>query len=405
MSVIRKTFALSGITALIAAASIAGGSAGYASPAGEPGGGNQSGNQGGPGGTAGTTCNVPSRYATIQTAVDAPTCKIIRVAAGTYAENVVINRSLTLYGARSGQDARTRRSGGESVIGGNAANITISAGNVIVDGFTLNGPVDRGTAAILLQSGNTGETIQNNIINNPGRAAQIQTSRTTFRGNLVKNTATARDAFEANTVAVRDVAFFSNSFSGGVSANDNYRADITIIEGNANVTVADNRSTGDGTLIALFQTAGAKIYNNTVAGASDSSAIYLGGKNSNVVVTGNVVSGASSGVKVNNISGYGTNSGVNIYGNVLRNNAYGVNVDAASTSTAVQVTRNYLVGNTTAGVFTDPAAGATTNATCNWWGSSRGPGAVGPGNGDKVSSTVTYQPWLRSSNLNGDCRR
>jgi hypothetical protein len=43
------------------------------------------------------------------------------------------------------------------------------------------------------------------------------------------------------------------------------------------------------------------------------------------------------------------------------------------------------------------------DATCNWWGAANGPGSVGPGYGDKVSTNVTFSPWLTTSNLSGPC--
>src|SRR6266404_659614 len=141
---------------------------------------------------AAMTCSVPTlTYPTIQSAVNDSICTTINVAAGTYNENVIIPRSLTLNGAHAGIDARGR-SGAESIInGGVLANITITANGVTVDGFTLNGPSSPGTAAIVMQTGNTGETIQNDIVNNPGRAASITTSNTTFSQNAVNNTATS----------------------------------------------------------------------------------------------------------------------------------------------------------------------------------------------------------------------
>jgi hypothetical protein len=348
-------------------------------------------------------CAVPSRYPTIQAAVDAPTCTVIKVEPGTYAENVKITRSLTLNGAQAGRDARTRRGGGESVVNGGAeANFTITADNVTIDGFTLNGPPSSGTAALVMQSGNSGETVQNTIINNPGRAASITTSRTVFRANLVRNTSTATDGFQGNSRPVRDVTISANSFSGANPAV--YNADVTFIEGNANLTVADNRSTGDGTLVALFKTTGARVTGNTVVSAGGSSAVYVGGGNRAVAVSENTISAAGSGVKVANAFGAGTNSGITITRNTLRNNEYGVNIATASTSDAVQATRNSLTGNTKFGVFNDPASGATANATCNWWGSLTGPGPVGPGKGDKVSTGVTYKPWLKLSTLLLACR-
>jgi hypothetical protein len=43
------------------------------------------------------------------------------------------------------------------------------------------------------------------------------------------------------------------------------------------------------------------------------------------------------------------------------------------------------------------------DATCNWWGAANGPGPVGPGSGDKVTTGVTFISWLKSTNLNGKC--
>src|SRR5882724_11482208 len=162
----------------------------------------------------GPTCNVPTDYPSIQAAVNVAGCTTINVAAGTYTENVTIPRGLTLKGARAGVDARGR-SGAESIVnGGVGPNITITADGVTVDGFTLNGPVSSGTAAIVMQTGNTGETIQNNIINNPGRAASITTSNTTFSQNAVNNTATASDGFQANSTPLSNLTISDNSFSG-----------------------------------------------------------------------------------------------------------------------------------------------------------------------------------------------
>jgi hypothetical protein len=389
---IRFTLISGGIAATIAAVAVASGGVGYASsfaPEHDASGG-------------GGSCSVPSRYRTIQAAVAVATCATIRVAPGTYAESVAITRSLTLSGAKSGQDARSRHGGGESIINGGAlATITITADNVTIDGFTLTGPSNPGTAALVMQSRNSGETVQNNIINNAGRAASITTSKTVFRRNAVKNTATASDGFEANSTPVQNVTISGNSFSGATPAG--YHADITFIEGNANVTVADNKSTGDGTLVALFKTAGARVTGNTVVGGGGASAIYVGGGDKNVLVSGNTVSAAGAAVKVANAFKAGTNANVNITGNILRKNEYGVNVAVGSTSTIVQANRNSIAGSTAYGVFNDPASGAATNATCNWWGTKSGPGPVGPGTGDKISTGVTYQPWLKSSQLSGAC--
>ncbi len=43
------------------------------------------------------------------------------------------------------------------------------------------------------------------------------------------------------------------------------------------------------------------------------------------------------------------------------------------------------------------------DGTCNWWNSAGGPGPVGPGSGDPVSTFVDFTPWLYSSDLDGPC--
>ncbi|GAA0544710.1 hypothetical protein GCM10010172_27870 [Paractinoplanes ferrugineus] len=348
-------------------------------------------------------CSVPSaQYRTIQSAVNATTCTGIKVAPGVYTENVQVNRSVTINGGKAGQDARGRRGTGETVLnGGVAPTFTITADNVVIDGFTLNGPPGGGTAALVMPGGNSGELIQNNIINNPGRAASITTSRTVFRKNVVKNTSTASDGFQGNSTPLRDVVIADNNFSGADSSH--YNADVTFIEGNANLTVSGNRSTGDGTLVALFKTTGARVVDNTVVGTSNSSAIFIGGKNSKITVSGNTISSAGSAVKVSNAIG-SPNSGVDITRNTLRGNQYGVQVAANSTTGVVLVTHNLISGNTMYGVYDDPTSGAATTATCNWWGAPTGPGAGARSRGDKASAGVTYKPWLLLPAFSAFCR-
>ena len=162
----------------------------------------------------GPTCNVPADYPTIQAAVNASGCATINVAPGSYTENVSILRTLTLRGAQAGHDARAPRGSESAINGGLGPDVTISANSVTVDGFTLNGPVSSGTAAIVMQTGNSGETIKNNIVNNPGRAASFTTSNTVFFQNLVKSTATASDGFQGNSTPVQNVLLADNTFGG-----------------------------------------------------------------------------------------------------------------------------------------------------------------------------------------------
>jgi hypothetical protein len=350
----------------------------------------------------GPVCNVPADYPTIQAAVNAPGCTTINVAPGTYTENVSIARTLTLNGAQHGHDARGR-SGAESTINGaGGPNVTITANNVTVDGFTLLGPVNQGTAAVVMNGGNSGERIQNNIIQNPGRAASYNTSSTTFFQNAVHATATAGDGFQENSSPVSNISILNNSFDGATSPN--YNTDINILgPGSTGIMVAGNSSQTDSTLVALFQTNGAQITCNTITNPTGS-AIYIGGGDSNITVTGNrITGGAFSAVRVANAFGDGPNSNITVTGNTLKNNGYGVNVGVLSITAGdtVQVHQNNITGNSVFGVNND-STGAV-DATNNWWGAANGPGPVGPGSGDKVSIGVTFKPWLRSANRNSPC--
>jgi nitrous oxidase accessory protein NosD len=78
-------------------------------------------------------------YMTIQAAINAANNgDTIKVADATYNESVNINKSLTLQGAQAGVDARNR-SGAESVISNSCSPVQITADNVILDGFTVQG--------------------------------------------------------------------------------------------------------------------------------------------------------------------------------------------------------------------------------------------------------------------------
>jgi hypothetical protein len=51
-----------------------------------------------------------------------------------------------------------------------------------------------------------------------------------------------------------------------------------------------------------------------------------------------------------------------------------------------------IFDNTGYGVYNDGSS--TIDAEYNWWGDASGPGGVGPGTGNAVSSYVDYEPWL-----------
>ncbi|MFM7767443.1 MAG: beta strand repeat-containing protein, partial [Bacteroidota bacterium] len=83
-------------------------------------------------------------YNDIQVAINAATAgDTINVCAGTYSQNIVVSKPLTLRGAQRGVKATDlARTGGESVLNGvgNSSSyvVTIEADNVTIDGFTVD---------------------------------------------------------------------------------------------------------------------------------------------------------------------------------------------------------------------------------------------------------------------------
>ena len=135
-------------------------------------------------------CASGAPYTTIQSAIDAASSgDTVQVCPGTYPEELTISKSITLLGPNSGTDPNTSSrtaeadivepsdtppSGNFAASGGSKVAITITASDVTVDGFSIDGhnpSASPGTInadeAVYVQDSN-GATIQNNIIENFG---------------------------------------------------------------------------------------------------------------------------------------------------------------------------------------------------------------------------------------------
>src|SRR2546423_6793655 len=143
-------------------------------------------------------------FTTIQSAVTAANPgDTIQVCPGTYNELVSVGKTLTILGAQSGVDARTRTVPvtSESVVSNGDGDFQIEADNVVIDGFTIQGVtndpnvVGHGlVAGIWTNPGFSGTSgghqIRNNIIQNNIIGIELDnvgTFQTKVERNLIQN--------------------------------------------------------------------------------------------------------------------------------------------------------------------------------------------------------------------------
>jgi hypothetical protein len=342
------------------------------------------------------TCSVPSlAYPTIQSAVDDPVCSTINVAPGVYAENVTINRSLTLNGAQAGQTVTTRISGGpaESTLQGanptgSVPVIVINASNVIVDGFTIrNSVLANAATGIDIKAISNDSIVRYNILDGintleagpTGTAQAIVLEsgplRTEIGQNLIQNVAASQ---AAHGILITDGDAINST--DNIYIHDNTITGVLSTSGGAygllvNTTMATSAIHFD--LNDLSNLEGATLV-HAISLASDTP--HLAVHNSNFT---NLIGPATDNVAVwfaNTQSMFGVAQSVTNNNFNLTVMSYGIGLEPGLT----------------------PAADPLT-AGCNWWGSPDGPGPVGPGSGARVSPNVLYSPWWTTPGPNAIC--
>ena len=248
---------------------------------------------------AATTWNVPSNYATIAAAIASVSVvdgDTIEVAAGTYAENITINKSLVLQGV----GATTTTISGTATTGTGATIVTITAPNVTVTGFKITNLFSKYGINVANRSG---VTITNNTI------TAIGGSDTTYNGNTFGIAVSSSSAAVANmTITNNTISNISNANGGSLkSANgivigfSTGASDITnlLIQGNAisGITAGKgaygillNHASGAGANTG--RTVSPQILDNTISNLNGlwAHGIGLEGGTPNAVVQGNNIS-------------------------------------------------------------------------------------------------------------------
>lgn len=220
-------------------------------------------------------------FSTIQAAITAASAgDVIDVCAGTYSENIVINKSLTLRGANAGVKATgTARSGGESIINGTGGGSTfvvhVQADNVTIDGFAINPRVNTTTSTVFARDA---INVRNDHVAKPGDAT-IGAYRTgiTIRNNWIYSN------IGSNTGQQQGITFGESPNNNSPSAPLN--AEL------ANVAITDNyidmvnTASSGGPRAIIF----GNQFQGTLSSGSKASILY-----SNFTITGNTVYGSNT---------------------------------------------------------------------------------------------------------------
>ncbi|MCH7920096.1 MAG: right-handed parallel beta-helix repeat-containing protein [Planctomycetes bacterium] len=207
----------------------------------------------------------------------------------------------------------------------------------------------------------SGCTVMNNHASGiaPGKN-QVQAAIVTITGCTISGNSNQTDPDnDRDGIRIRgSKAFYGDVLTGVISGNTifgNARAGITLAERTDGFIIENNNIFGHN--LDLIQGAGIRV-------AHESSSIY--DPCDNHLIVENTITGNSLGI-------------------VIAGGAGGANA----------FHYNSIHGNPGNGMENQTAA--EIDAENNWWGDGQGPGSVGPGNGDGVSSNVDYDPWLTAT--------
>ena len=347
----------------------------------------------------------------------------VYASAGTYNEDVNVNKQVTLKGVQNGV-AAPGRSGAESVINSpdGHTELQISTSDVTVDGFTIQGNTNGNVfgAGIYVTPGVSGTHILNDVVqsNIVGMflANASSTDQAVVQGNLFQNNTNTgpsggtdiyADNFTAGSV-FQNVLITNNTFTNSSFVENSWGVGISNVGTTPfnNISVSFNTVSNSGRGMYFYNSTGVSVDANTVTGAThyavgvfgDSSGVGEPG-NSSISITRNTLDNNGEGVLV---EGDGptalafTSGTLNIANNFLDNNVIGVDItsDGLAAGVNVDVNENHIAGNTTAGLENDSTV--TVDASRNWWGDAAGPTNVGGTGNPVVGANVIISPWLTS---------
>jgi nitrous oxidase accessory protein NosD len=393
-------------------------------------------------------------YSSIQAAINgAAPGATITIASGSYSENVVVNKSVTLKGSGSATVIYPATSnpvcGGGSLCGGAASNIVlVEANDVTITKLRLEGDNPGLTSGVVV--GGKDIDARTGIITNHEAGtyndltvSKVKVSDVYLRGMYASSGGTFdfnHDTVENVQAEEASIAMFSFGGSGVMSHNK---------VANANDAISANHSTGTQFLDNMITKSGSGVHTDNNGDSGGTADLIEGNKisacNTNgygifvfvpylsPTVKANKVTGCYIGLaefgsgtsgqgatfsenKVNG-TGAGTTDPAGTYGVYLTTDQLGFAFgDLTATlsgnsfmhsGTGVLVTQSEPTPGQPAGgqatvtasnntihtnaVGANGEAGTTVNAQNNWWGCSTGPNT---GRCDTATGTVVYTPWL-----------
>lgn len=353
-------------------------------------------------------------FTSIQGAINAAATSgdTINVAAGTYVENVVIGKSLTLQGEN--RDITIIQSILEGGMYGSYGDrvVIIESSDVTVSGFTFSG-----YTATEGKSGTTSWPVYAD-----GDYTNIEVSNNAFtfytQGGIrflnVINSLIKGNEFKKET---RSVWYDPPGVEPGSYVDRIYGGSGPELWGGSNIDIIENIMK-EVTGVGLFMYASnVNIHDNIIVGLSgvaNDQGILLGG--SNIDIRGNTITGFmngdhpsyNNGLKGAGISVSGSPSDITIEENNIIGNSIGIYASELTSVADIKIHNNNIKGNDDYGVcnfkfppgLKDPEtnenlnywdydkffpADTTVNAEFNWWGD------LDPS--DQVSANVDYTPW------------
>jgi hypothetical protein len=351
----------------------------------------------------------------------------IKVCPGTYVENVVLNKSLTLLGAQSGVDARGRIAT-ESIVTPLVATVRtleLQAGSAgsIIDGFTFLG----GSRAIESTTGpiNDIQTLNNRIQGFTGSGLFLNDNgiNITIDKNDIDGTAKvgSGDLVHLDTDNFDGLWFTNNHVFNGLTATGFF------VDGTRNVdksTPGARRPEFTGNLIDRNQTGvnlGRLAWGDgPISGNTFSNNLFdglQGGPKNSTIEKNSFASNGRNGLALTSF-GNTTDPARGAQNNSITQNCFtgngffqagaGISFSATQfpgTISTNKANQNNIVGNN---IGVQYLGAETINAEQNWWGSPTGPTHVNNpgGTGDKVvddGNGVDYDPWRTTGVGNTPC--